>query len=295
MLILTIIFALAIVAALATPFIADEPKFKKWFTIAAVMFVLMILTRCIVFIPANSVGIKYSIFTGTQETTLKEGVNFRFPLDKIYKISSEVQSVRIEEVTGQTKDSQWVTMALDIKYRVDPENAFTVFKSFRTLDRIQSEFVVPIAQTAINEVMTEFNVIDILGKSFKDLGERTEQSLEAEFAKAGINFYSITFSDIDAGEAIENAISVEAVAKKEVETAIQKKEKAKIEAETKKIEAENAAEIKVIAAKAEADSNRILAESLSEEILLKMEMEARLKWGWVTVNGAGSTIVQPGK
>ena len=96
----------------------------------------------------------------------------------------------------------------------------------------------------------------------------------------------------DAGESIEQAIEAEAIAKKQVETAQQALEKAKVEAETKKIDAQAAADVRLIAAKAEADANNLISNSVTEQVLKKMEMEARLKHGWVEVNSTGGTIVQ---
>ena len=107
---------------------------------------------------------------------------------------------------------------------------------------------------------------------------------------------AINFSDTDAGEEIEKAIQDEAIAKKRVETAEQERLRVQIEAQQRVIEAsadkEKAsiqAEIKLIEAHAEAEANRIISESITPELLEKMEMEARLKWGWVIVNG-GSVI-----
>jgi regulator of protease activity HflC (stomatin/prohibitin superfamily) len=103
--------------------------------------------------------------------------------------------------------------------------------------------------------------------------------------------------DTDAGEAIEVAIQNEAVAKKEVETAKQKLEKAQIESKEKIVQAEaerDAAKIRaemlLIEAQAQAEANEILAQSLTPELLKKMEMDARMKWGWITVY-TGEAIV----
>lgn len=70
--------------------------------------------------------------------------------------------------------------------------------------------------------------------------------------------------DMNAGDKIEKAIADEAVAKKEVETAEQKKAKAQKEAETK-----------VIKAKAEAEANKLKEKTLTKEILMQELLD---KW-----------------
>ena len=68
-------------------------------------------------------------------------------------------------------------------------------------------------------------------------------------------------------------------------------ETAKVEAETKLIKAQNEAEIKKTEAKGEADANKLISSSITEELIRMKEAEARLKHGWVEVNGA-STVVK---
>lgn len=75
-------------------------------------------------VPANSVGVMYSPFSGTSEQTMSEGFHVKGVFDNLYKISTEVQTLKIENVTTQTKDAQYVNSTLDVKYRVNPANAY---------------------------------------------------------------------------------------------------------------------------------------------------------------------------
>ncbi len=252
----------------------------------------ILLFEMFTIVPANHVGIKFSVFGGVNENTLGEGFQLKSPFDQIYIISSEVQTVAIQDVTGQTIDAQWVNMDLDVKYRVNPKNSFIVFKNFRTLDAVNNQLIVPTTQRAIEQITTQYNVIDVLGEKRNEVYIQIEEELERKLSESGIDFFSLTLTDTDAGESIEQAIEAEAIAKKQVETAQQALEKAKVEAETKKIDAQAAADVRLIAAKAEADANNLISNSVTEQVLKKMEMEARLKHGWVEVNSTGGTIVQ---
>ena len=49
---------------------------------------------------------------------------------------------------------------------------------------------------------------------------------------------------------------------------------------------------KLIEAQAEADANRVIAESITPELIEMKEAEARDKHGWVTVMG-GTPVVNP--
>ena len=233
-------------------------------------------------IPANHVGIVYSPFGGTKTETLSEGFQTKSPLDKIYKISTEVQTKTVEGLTTQTKDAQYLTSVLDIKYKVNSANAYMIFKQYKTLDRMSDNLIIPTTQRILEYVTTQYNIIDILGEKRNEIYKELEKDLAAELALYGVEFVSITINDMDAGQLLEDAIAKEAVAKKEVETAEQNLLKAEAEAKQKSVQAQAEqdaakiqAETKLIQAEAEKKANELLNQSLSRDILHKQWIE---KW-----------------
>lgn len=246
---------------------------------AIIPFALWIGTMCVVTVPANTVGIKYSAISGTSEDTLSEGLAFKTPLDKVYTISTTVQERTVENVSVQTKDAQWVSMNINIKYQVNSSNAFKVFQSYKTLENLQNNLIANATQRAIEEVTTKYNVMEVLGEERSTIYTEIEKQLKDRLAVEGVDLRFITISDTDAGEAIENAISAEAVAKKNVETSLQKQEQAKIEAETKLIQAEG-----------EAKANAVKTKALTDEVLLEMWIN---KWNGQTpvVSGSEGTMI----
>lgn len=254
-------------------------KLNKWLLVAILPLALFIGTLCITFVPANEVGIKYSAFTGVSEDTLNEGMAFKSPVDKVYTISTTVQEKTIENLSVQTKDAQWVSMTLNVKYQVNSSNAYKVFKSYKTLDNLSANLIANAAQRSIEEVTTKYNVIEVLGESRNVMYTEIENQLKERLAVEGVDLKFVTLVDTDAGSTIENAIQQEAVAKKAVETALQNQEKAKIEAETKLIEA-----------KGEAEANAVKTKALTEEVLLEMWIN---KWNGQQpiVSGSNGTMI----
>lgn len=256
-----------------------------WGQVFSLLGLLLCLFGFITKIPANHVGIVYSPFGGTKDATLSEGFNTKNPLDKIYKISTEVQTKTVENLTTQTKDAQYVTSMLDIKYKVSASNAYMIFKQYRTLDNMSNNLIVSATQRVLEHITTTYNVIDILGEKRNDIYNELEISLAEEFALYGVEFVSITINDMDAGEALESAITAEAVAKKEVETAEQNLLKAETEAKQKSVQAKAEqeaakieAETKLIEAEAEKKANEMLNQTMTPEILQKLWIE---KWNGV--------------
>ena len=239
-------------------------KPNKKLPLSIIPLILCVVCSCIVFIPANTVGIRWSAFSGTSETTLDEGIAIKTPVDKIYQIPTTVQEKMMENVAVQTLDAQWVSMSLNIKYQVDNANAYKVFKNYKTLDNLDVNLISNVTQRSVEEVTTKYNVIDILGEQRNDIYIEIENILKEKLAQEGVTLKFITIIETDAGEEIEKAIAQEAVAKKAVETAEQEKKKSEIDAQTKLIKAEG-----------EAKANEIKTKQLTDEILTEMFIE---KW-----------------
>lgn len=299
LIIISIVLSAALFVVLGKVIVKDDYgrdretwKINKNQVLAAAPF-LLILLNFFTIIPANHVGILYSPFKGIRQETISEGLKSKGLLDRVYKINTEVQTKTLESITGQTADSQYIEMEIDVKYKVDETTAFQVFKRYRNLENIATNLIPPTVQRSIESVSTQFNVMDILGDKRNDLYIGIEKELATRLQSEGITFISINFTDTDAGTEIEKAIQAEAIAKKAVETAEQERLKTEVEVQKRVVAAKAAkeeaaieAETKLIKAQAEADANKILSESITPELIKKMEMEARQKFGWVTVQGS---------
>ena len=281
---LWLILSLVVCVGLFVVLGVDEAKTWKFKgrQALALLGLLVLIPAFVSKVPANSVGIVYSPFSGTSEQTLPEGFNKKGIFDKVYKISTEVQTKIVEGLTTQTEDAQYVTSNLDIKYRVNSANAYLVFTQFRTLEKMSESLIVPTTQKELELITTKYNVMDVLGSKRSDIYKELEANLTEEFAKYGVEFYSVSIIDMDAGEAIEQAITQEAVAKKAVETAEQELLKAQTEAKQKSVTAQAEqdaakikAETKLIEAEAEKKANELLQQSLTESILIQQWIE---KW-----------------
>lgn len=240
---------------------------KQWLSLLGLVIAI---PAFFTMVPANSVGIIYSPFAGgVQQDVLSEGIQTKGPFDSVYVLSTEVQTNTIENLHGQTKDSQFLTIAIDVKYQVDPAKAVDVFKKFRTLANINSTLVKPAAQRAIDGAMVKYNIIEILGEQRSHVYIDIEDFLTQRFEDNGLHLHSITFLDTNGGDEIELQIQKEAVEKKAGETALLRKERAQTEADTRIIQAE-----------AEAKEKKILAAAIAEnpEVL---ELEWIKKWNGV--------------
>lgn len=243
---------------------------------AFIPFILFfIITFCMAYVPANNVGIKWSAFGGTSSTTLREGISFKSPLDKVYTIETTVQERTMKEVKVQTKDSQFVESQVNVKFKVNPENAFKVYKGYGTLENLKTNIISNYSQKAIEGIVTQYNVIDALGAKKNEIYSLATKKLKDMLASEGVELVQLTIKDMNAGDKIEKAIAEEAVAKKRVETAEQNRLKAKKDAETKLIQAE-----------ADAKANKLKEKTITKMIVQQQMID---KWNRELPKVSGST------
>lgn len=240
-------------------------KMNKKQLLSPLVFII-ILFGCFTRIGANTVGIVYNPFKGgVQSKTLQEGYKTKSPLTKVYKISTKVIELDFENLNVQSQDSQWLNTKLQVQVRIDKAKAFDYFKKYgdKNLKDI-STIISNTIKKELESVTIKHNITDILGSKRDEIVNETLSLVQGELIKDGISVERIVLVDTDAGTAIETAIANEAVAKKEVDTAEYKKQKAELEGEAKVIEAQK-----------EKEANELVSKTLTEEILMEKFIE---KW-----------------
>ena len=116
--------------------------------------------------------------------------------------------------------------------------------------------------------------------------EYLNKKLEPEY---GIHISNALIIDVQLNDSLKEKILAKEQAKQDAEKAELDKQTAIAQAETNKTIAESEAAVKIIEANAEA--NRIISESVTQELIDMKLAEARMKHGWVTVNGGAAAVV----
>lgn len=264
LIILSIILTILTVGGILFYCIGDDHN-CLW-CLTGLLCLLIIFFGCFTTIGANTVGIMFNPFKGgIQNEVLGEGFKGKSPLDKVYKISTEVQEFTFNNISVQTNDSQYVNSIIQVQVRIDRENAFEYFKKYggKDLKDIQS-ILSNTTQKQLEKVTIQYNIMEVLGEKRDEIVNKTLEEVKSELIKDGILIERIVLVDTDAGDAIEQAIAKEASAKKEAETAKYLKEKAQLEGEAKVIEAQK-----------EKESNELKQKTLTNEILTEKMLE---KW-----------------
>ena len=257
---------------------------------------------CIEIIPTGSVGVQYSMSGGVKDDVLTQGWHFVSPTIKIsdFRIATDTLYMSADKREGSEENDSFDVVTKDGKMNVDFEMSYSfdsdkvieVCEKYGLMDGqdILSTKIRGKVKTLANEVTSQYSTLDAHMTKKGELNRALTTHLQNELSAYGVNVESCTFSQTRVDASIEAAITERSKAAQEVEAEKQKQEKAKLEAETKRIQAQGEADKKLIEAKAEADANKMLEQSITPELIQMKEAEARLEHGWITVTG-GTPIV----
>lgn len=134
-------------------------------------------------------------------------------------------------------------------------------------------------------------MMDIYSGNRSEINNKLTEYLNGVFKyDYGIEVMDASIIDVHPDDKLKEAIDNRVTALQQKQQAQAEQEKVKVETETALIKAKNEAEIKRTQAQAEADANKVKASSITDELIKMTEAEARLKHGWVTVQGADTVV-----
>lgn len=169
----------------------ESRKSKKAALLGIIPLAVFLLSMCIVYVPSNNVGIRWSAVGGTSDKTLNEGIAIKSPIDKVFLIPTTVEERTIKKVNVQTKDAQFVTSEVNVKFRVNQKDAFKVYKRYTTLDNLKQNIISNYAQKSIETVVTQYNVIDVLGAKKNEVYKMASKDLQEMLKSEGVEYVNM--------------------------------------------------------------------------------------------------------
>lgn len=191
-----------------------------------------------------------------------------------------------------------MTLELTYTYQYKPNSVADVFTRFKGQSgkEVRDSFIKPNIVSWTKEIVANYKVSDILGSERANINNAVSDYLAKKFEPYGITISNVSLINIDVDKDTMKAINAKIKAQQDAETqAIQNQtniDKAKADAEAEVTKAQGDADAKVIAAQAEADANAKINSSITDQLIRMKEAEARLKHGWVTVQGSDTVVTK---
>lgn len=265
------------------------------------IFCIICLTR----IKVGYVGVVYSA-KGVEQSTLTQGWHWLSPLKHVKQFPISQQQIVFSDDPADynaEEHADWhidapanggmVGINLTVNYNFLPDRVVGLYEKFNGMDgeaivegRVQNSII-----AYVKEVTPRFSVMDIYSDKKSEVNKAITDYLNEKLStEYGINVSSALIIDVELDSALQAKVQAKEQAKQDAEIAELAKQTAEAQAETNRVIAESEAAVKIIEAQAEAESNKTIAESITPELIQMKEAEARLKHGWVTVQGADTVV-----
>lgn len=280
---------------------------KKFMAIFVAFIVAVGVVLCTERVHTGYVGVVYSA-KGVEQQTISQGWHFMSPLKHVSEFPITQQRVVFSNAPsdyGTKEHADWhidapanggtIAINLTVNYNFLPEHVVELYTKFGGMDgeslmesKIQNDII-----AYVKEVTPQFSVMQIYSDDRAGVNTAiTEYLNEKLTAEYGINVSSALIVDAQPDDTLMQKIRAKEQAKQDAEIAELNKQTALAQAETDKVKAQTEADVKMIEAQAEADANKVLSESITPELIQMKEAEARLKHGWVTVQGADTVVTK---
>ena len=281
------------------------------------------MRKAVIVIAAVVVGIVGGVITLSsckhvgQDEILTPGLHFESPWTKVktYPVSQQ-QLILSNNPSdyGKKEHEDWhvdapadggmVKLNMTVNYNFIADRVTQLYTKFNGMDgdSIVDSMVQNSIIAYIKEVTPEYTVMDIYSDKRAEVSKSITEYLNNRLTEEyGINVASALIIDVQLDDTLQAKIQAKEQAKQDAEkaeldrkTAAAQAEVSKVnaeaDAEVQKIKAEAEAEKTRIAAQAEADANAMINSSITEDLIRMKEAEARLKHGWVTVQGAQAVV-----
>ena len=220
-------------------------------------------------IPAGYVGV-VTAFGEVQPETLKPGMNLVPPIvNSVTDVDTRVRGIPFGQdpnarFGAASKEYQDVWLAGTLNVHVDQNKAVDLFQNVG-LD-YDTKLVMPFFATSIKEVVPQFAIGDILAKR-EVIRQEAVVKLQAKLAPYGLVVDDVAIANIDFSEQYKAAIEAKQVAEQQVQTESQVLAQKRIQADQARTDAQGRADARVIDATGQAEANRLLQQSLSDELI----------------------------
>ena len=165
---------------------------------------------------------------------------------------------------------------IQVNYSLNPDNAIQIYQDYGTQENFVRSIAAVDMRAIPREVAGQFDTITILTNR-GELTQAIQDRLTEKWAEYGLNVEQVSIQEVRYSEDIVNKYAEAQQAEIAKQTALNEQERIKVESDTK-----------IIQANADAEANRILNESLSDDVLQQKYIEALKEIG-----ANGNLVVVP--
>ena len=257
--------------------------------LALVLLLVAAVYASFTVIQPGNVGVVFNRFSGALKT-VGQGVAWRIPWVtqvQSYPVALRTYTMvtRSEEGSGRgddaidlpTREGQHIRQDISVTYNTSQEKAADVFRSFRGADisEIEATFVRRTIITVSQNQAGQMSLTDLISNQRGQLQEHIQETLQVEMGKMGFNVDKVNLGASHLPDAIEKQMQQKMAAQQQAQQADYELQRQQTLAKAKVAEAEGDAQAQLVKARAMAEGNRLLQETLSPLLIQSKAIE---KW-----------------
>ena len=237
------------------------PNIQNLWKIGVGIVIVIMAFSCFEVVGAGERGVVFSRFGGVKDVVLGEGLQFKLPfVEDIITMDVKVQKSETR-ATAASKDLQTISSTIAINYHIDPANVNKIYQNLSL--QFKSRIIDPSVQEAMKAVAAQFTAEELITRR-SEVGEQIKETLTTRLMEFNILVDAFNIIDFSFSQVFNDAIEAKQMAEQQALKAIRDLERIKIEAEQKITQAE-----------AEAQSQRLQRETITNSLL---QLRAIEKW-----------------
>lgn len=201
-------------------------------------------------------------------------------------------SINNDEINVNSTEGQPLSLDVSMSFELDPQRVPRLYQTFRTdISTIQHTYVKQATRQALQEVLGEEAIADVIGPKKAEATNRARALLEKRLLPYGILVRQFTINELRAPPQVIEAINQKNVMQQQSLTAQNELQKNTFQAQGDSIKAAGSAKAIMALATAQAKANELLARSITATLV---QYEIAKKWDGKlpTVSGGGTPLIQ---
>lgn len=241
--------------------------------IIALVLLLFLGYNSFEIVGAGERGVVFSTFGGVQQGVRGEGLQLKVPfIQTIIPIDVRIQKAETDS-SASSKDLQTVQSRIALNYHIAPEESWQIYQEVGTL--YKERLIDPSVQEAVKAATAQFTAEELITRR-AEVSDEIREMLKERLVPHNIIVDEFNIVDFNFSSVFNEAIEAKQTAEQDALRAERELDRIKIEAEQT-----------ITAAQAEAESQRLQRETLTEELL---QFRAIERWDGVLPQVVGGAV-----
>jgi regulator of protease activity HflC (stomatin/prohibitin superfamily) len=265
-------------------------KFGSRVVVGALAFLVLVLavSSFSVISPGNT-GVIFNVWTGSLRT-VPQGIAWRFPfVTQVQSYPTALRTYTMVKRNGEgsaegddsidlpTREGQHITQDISVTFNTSEDLAAQVFKAFRGSDiaDIEATFIRRTIITVAQNTAGQMSLSEVISAKRNDLQDNIQKNLSVELEKMGFHLDKVNLGASHLPQSLEKQMQEKMAAQQQAQQAEYELQKQSMLAKAEVAKAEGEAQSILVRAKAQAEANRLLQSTLSQNLIQSKAID---KW-----------------